>query len=389
MDWAMSKIKIICVVGARPNFMKIAPIMRVLRNNILFDSKLVHTGQHYDQNLSKIFFEDLAIPRPDIELEVGSGSQAQQTAEIMKRFEEVLELEQPHAVLVVGDVTSTIACALATSKFQLKEHFQCNLGDRRRPVLIHVEAGLRSGDRDMPEEINRILTDAISDILFVTEASGIHNLNNVEGVAVNRCFLVGNVMIDTLLAAKEQAMRSNILNDLNLTERHYALLTLHRPSNVDDFEGLIDLLKTMDEIAQDIPVLFPVHPRTLSKIEQHNISFDPTCWRITGPMGYLDFIRAMSSAKVVLTDSGGIQEETTVLGVPCITLRDNTERLITVTEGTNIIAGTNHDSIIEAYETTKTKEYKPSDIYLWDGKSAERINNTLTNIFNVDQYVNL
>src|ERR1700733_14119405 len=229
--------KILCVAGARPNFMKIAPLMRVLRQNPAFDTKLVHTGQHYDDKLSKVFFDDLKIPRPDIELEVGSGSHAQQTAEIIKRFEPVLEKEQPQAVLVVGDVNSTIGCAIVTAKFNLKQPFSSKLGERRRPIMIHVEAGLRSFDWEMPEEINRILTDSISDLLFVSDPAGIENLKK-EGVLESRYFFVGNVMIDTLLAAKEQAMRSGILEELGVKAKGYALLTLHRPSNVDDLDAL-------------------------------------------------------------------------------------------------------------------------------------------------------
>ncbi len=375
----MSNYKIICVVGARPNFMKIAPIMKVFRKNTFFDTKLVHTGQHYDQKLSKVFFEDLAIPKPDIELEVGSGSQAQQTADIMVRFEKVLEQEQPHVVLVVGDVTSTIACALTASKFQLNESFNCKFGRRKRPLVVHVEAGLRSRDRDMPEEINRIVVDHVSDVLFSSEVSGSSYLRE-ENIPSERCFFVGNVMIDTLLAAKEQAMKSNILNDIGLTENNYALLTLHRPSNVDDLDSLLSILRTMVEVSEDITILFPIHPRTLSVLTKNNIYLDPSNWKITEPMGYLDFVKVMSSAKVVFTDSGGIQEETTILGVPCITLRENTERIVTVTEGTNIIAGIDHYSILDAYKLTKIKKYKPASISLWDGKSAERINEILFDV---------
>jgi UDP-N-acetylglucosamine 2-epimerase (non-hydrolysing) len=373
--------KILCVAGARPNFMKIAPLLRVLRKNPAFDAKLVHTGQHYDEKLSKVFFDDLKIPRPDIELEVGSGSHAAQTAEIIKRFEPVLEAEQPQAVLVVGDVNSTIGCALVTSKFTLKQPFSCKLGERRRPVMIHVEAGLRSFDWDMPEEINRILTDSISDLLFVSDPAGMENLKK-EGVAESRYFFVGNVMIDTLIAAKEQAMKSRILEELGVTEKGYALLTLHRPSNVDDTVALRALLDTIDVIAHDQPVLFPVHPRTRARLEGSGIQLDPARWKLTDPIGYMDFLKLTASAKVVLTDSGGIQEETTVLGVPCITLRENTERPVTITEGTNILAGTRREAILAAYADVRAKAGTPHKTpRFWDGKSAERIDEILAGIF--------
>jgi UDP-N-acetylglucosamine 2-epimerase (non-hydrolysing) len=372
--------KILLVAGARPNFMKIAPLMRVFRKNPAFVTKLVHTGQHYDDKLSKIFFDDLKIPRPDIELEVGSGTHAQQTAEIIKRFEPVLEAEQPQGVLVVGDVNSTIGCALVTGKFMLKSPFRCKLGERRRPIMIHVEAGLRSFDLDMPEEINRILTDAISDLLFVSDPTGLENLKK-EGVSESRYFFVGNVMIDTLLGAKEQAMKSTILGDLGVTERGYVLLTLHRPSNVDDIGALEALLGTLDEIAKDQPIVFPVHPRTRARMTAGGITLDGARWRLTDPIGYMDFLKLTASAKVVLTDSGGIQEETTVLGVPCITLRENTERPVTLTEGTNILAGTRREAILAAYAQTKARGARPRVPRFWDGKSAERIDEILTDLF--------
>jgi UDP-N-acetylglucosamine 2-epimerase (non-hydrolysing) len=375
--------KILCVAGARPNFMKIAPLMRVLRKNTAFDTKLVHTGQHYDDKLSKIFFDDLAIPRPDIELEVGSGTHAQQTAEIIRRFEPVLEKEQPQAVLVVGDVNSTIGCAIVTAKVLLKEPFRCKLGERRRPLMIHVEAGLRSFDWDMPEEINRILTDAISDLLFVSDPAGMTNLER-EGVAASRRHFVGNVMIDTLLAAKDQAMKSKVLEELGVKERAYALLTLHRPSNVDDLEALRALLGTIDVIAKDQPVLFPVHPRTRARLDAGGIALEPARWKLTDPIGYMDFLKLTASAKVVLTDSGGIQEETTVLGVPCITLRENTERPVTIAEGTNVLAGTKREAILAAYKECIAKSGAAARTpRFWDGKSAERIDEILTELFQV------
>jgi UDP-N-acetylglucosamine 2-epimerase (non-hydrolysing) len=373
-------IKILCVAGARPNFMKIAPLMRAFRANPKLDARLVHTGQHYDAAMSKVFFDDLKIPRPDVELEVGSGSHAAQTAEIMKRFEPVLQAEQPHAVLVVGDVNSTIGCALVTAKYTLDKPFLTKLGERRRPLVIHVEAGLRSFDDDMPEEINRKLTDAISDLLFVSDPAGMVNLKK-EGVPDARCFFVGNVMIDTLVAAKDQAMKSPILTTLGVKEKGYALLTLHRPSNVDDVGALEGLLDAVGTIAADMPIVFPVHPRTRSRIEGRGINLDPARWIVTEPIGYLDFMKLTASARLVLTDSGGIQEETTVLGVPCITLRENTERPVTIDEGTNLLAGTRKEAILAAY--AKHRSTPPSNRVprFWDGKSAARISDAIVEIF--------
>jgi UDP-N-acetylglucosamine 2-epimerase (non-hydrolysing) len=373
-------IKILCVAGARPNFMKIAPILRALKATPGFEPRLVHTGQHYDEAMSKVFFDDLAIPRPDLELEVGSGTHASQTAEIMKRFEPVLESEQPHAVLVVGDVNSTIGCALVTAKFHRKEPFASTFGTRTRPLMIHVEAGLRSNDWDMPEEVNRKLTDAISDLLYVSDPSGMTYLKN-EGVPDKNVVFVGNVMIDTLLAAKERAMRSPILSKLGVEDRAYALLTLHRPSNVDDPKVLGALLGTLDEIAKKIPIVFPVHPRTRGRIASSGMAVDPSRWTLIDPAGYLDFMRLTASAKVVLTDSGGIQEETTVLGVPCITLRENTERPVTIDEGTNILAGTKRENILAAFEKAMSGGKSGKVPRLWDGKSAQRIADHLKSVF--------
>ena len=292
-------MKIINVVGARPNFMKIAPIMTAYASHDNIQPILVHTGQHYDEKMSSSFFSQLEIPEPDINLEVGSGTHATQTAEIMKRFEPVILEYNPDAVLVVGDVNSTIACGLVAVKQGVK--------------LVHVEAGLRSFDRSMPEEINRVLTDSISDLLFCTEQSGVDNLIR-EGIPKGKIFLVGNLMIDTLLKNKGRAEKSNVLNQLNLNSSDFAILTLHRPSNVDDqvvFSGILDALEV---IQNDMPIVFPIHPRT-----RKNLSSFPLAKRIekmpslrlTDPMGYLDFLKLMSSAKVVLTDSGGVQEETT------------------------------------------------------------------------------
>lgn len=364
--------RILCVAGARPNFMKIAPLLRAFDAHPAFEAKLVHTGQHYDDNLSKVFFDELRIPRPDRELEVGSGSHAKQTAEVMQRFEPVLAEEQPHGVLVVGDVNSTIACALVVAKFFRDEPFDTIFGSRKRPLMIHVEAGLRSGDWDMPEEINRILTDSISDLLYVSDPAGMENLRK-EGVAAQRMEFVGNVMIDTLLAAKEKAMASSVLEDMGLEQGRFGLVTLHRPSNVDDPAMLRHILGTLDEIAKDFPLVFPVHPRTRARLADAGVELDPGRWIVAKPIGYLDFMKLTATAKVVLTDSGGIQEETTVLGVPCITIRENTERPVTMVEGTNFLAGTSREKILQGYARVVSGEAAGRVPQFWDGKSATRI----------------
>jgi UDP-N-acetylglucosamine 2-epimerase (non-hydrolysing) len=329
--------------------------------------------------MSAVFFEDLAIPPPDIELEVGSGSHAVQTAEILRRFEGVLEAEQPHAVLVVGDVNSTIACALATTKFGLDQTFDSALGKRRRPLLIHVEAGLRSFDQDMPEEANRRLTDTISDALLVSEPSGMVNLAR-EGVAPDRCHFVGNVMIDALYAVKEHAAKNKVLHSLGVEGRPYGLVTLHRVSNLDD--GLMDLLATLDEISHVMPLVFPVHPRTRLKIARGACRSDR--WRLTEPLGYAAFVKVMSEASVVFTDSGGVQDETTALGVPCLTLRDNTERPVTLDEGTNRLVGTQRADILTGFMrvTTAAVPLRLRRVpHLWDGNAAHRIADVVEGLF--------
>ncbi len=376
-------IKIICVAGARPNFPKIAPIMRAFQALDRFEVKLVHTGQHYDDSLSKVFFNELGIPRPDVDLGVGSGTHTQQTASVMTLFEKVLEEEQPQIVLVVGDVNSTVACSLVTAKFRLKTPFQSKRGERDRPIMVHVEAGLRSFDDEMPEEINRKVTDALSDILFISDPAGIANLQK-EGVAEQRMSFVGNVMIDTLLAAKDKAMNSKILEELKLSEGGYGLVTLHRPSNVDDPEQLRHIIGVLDDIAQeDVPLVFPVHPRTRARIDDAGIVLDESRWILTGPVGYLDFMRLMASAKVVLSDSGGIQEETTVLGVRCVTLRDNTERPVTIEEGTNVLAGIRRETIMPAWKASIASEPAGRIPRYWDGKSAVRIAEFMDDLFTV------
>ncbi len=368
-DMSDRKINLICVVGARPNFMKIAPLMRVFRDKRdRFEATLLHTGQHYDDAMKDSFFRQLSIPEPDIDLEVGSASHAQQTAEIMRRFEPVLDKSNPDAVLVVGDVNSTIACALVASKKQV-------------PV-IHVEAGLRSYDRTMPEEINRVLTDRISDLLFTTEPDGEINLM-AEGIPPSSVRFVGNVMIDTLLANRKKAVPAAETLATHPRARHfdaqgrgYGVLTMHRPSNVDDPEVLAQLLSTIVEISDELPIVFPVHPRTKARIERGRMDalLDRGNIALMQPLGYLELLGLMQEARVVLTDSGGIQEETTALGVPCITLRENTERPITVTAGTNTIVGSSPEKIRRCFRDVMETGGKSGRIPdLWDGHSAERI----------------
>jgi UDP-N-acetylglucosamine 2-epimerase (non-hydrolysing) len=360
--------KFICVAGARPNFVKIAPLMARLRQCNRISTLLVHTGQHYDAALSDIFFEELDVPRPDINLGVGSASRASQLAAIMQRFEPVLLTEKPDLVIVVGDVNSTLACALASVAVGI-------------PVA-HVEAGLRSFDRTMPEEINRVMTDAISDLLFTTEQSATENLLR-EGVDQGRIHFVGNVMIDALLAHRQKADRSDILQRLGIAPRSYALATLHRPSNADRRETLQGLLSALEAVARDLPVIFPCHPRTRSRIEafglgHHVVALNghkaSAAINLSGPLGYLDFLKLMAEARLVLTDSGGIQEETTVLGVPCLTLRENTERPVTVEQGTNMVVGVLPETIVKACGAVLDgRSGNPRIPELWDGCAAERV----------------
>jgi UDP-N-acetylglucosamine 2-epimerase (non-hydrolysing) len=372
---------VVLVAGARPNFVKIAPLMRAFRDRPELAPILVHTGQHYDDKLSRVFFDELDIPQPDISLEVGSGSHAQQTAEIMRRFEPVLDQVQPHAVLVVGDVNSTAACALVSSKYTLAAPFDSTLGrGRLRPLAVHVEAGLRSHDDDMPEEINRRVTDTLSDLLFVSEPSGVENLAR-EGVPEARVHFVGNVMIDTLLAARERAMKSDILTRLGLAEGGYGLVTLHRPSNVDDPAQLAALLGVLDEIAHEVPLCFPVHPRTRARLAASGVPLPAGRWVVSEPVGYLDFLRLTASARLVLTDSGGVQEETTILGVRCLTLRDNTERPVTIDEGTNILAGSRRETIWPAWQRARSEPCSGRQPRYWDGKAAVRTAEVLGRAF--------
>jgi UDP-N-acetylglucosamine 2-epimerase (non-hydrolysing) len=355
-------LKIINIVGARPNLPKIAPLIREMQRHPEIEPVLVHTGQHYDEALSDIFFRQMGIPAPHVNLEVGTGSHATQTAEILKRVEPVLLEHQPDLVLVVGDVNSTIAVSLAAVKLGI-------------PVA-HVEAGLRSFDRSMPEEINRILTDALADYLFVTEEDAIQHLLK-EGRPRESIYLVGNVMIDSLRHFLPVAQNSPIGENLNLKNaanwQRFGVLTLHRPSNVDSTEKLAELLGAIDSIAAQVPVIFPVHPRTQQRLTQAGIKTHPQLCLIP-PIGYLDFLCLLSKAALVLTDSGGIQEETTALGVPCLTLRENTERPITISEGTNLLIGTDPAKIIAAAQAILAGNGKPGRIPpFWDGHSAERI----------------
>ncbi len=355
-------MKIINVVGARPNLVKMAPLLRAMRQHERIEPLLVHTGQHYDQKLSEIFFQQMKISEPDFNLEVGSGSQAWQTAEILKRIEPVLTDHRPDLVLVVGDVNSTVAVSLAAAKLGI-------------PVA-HVEAGLRSFDRSMPEEINRVVTDALADHLFVTEQDAVENLLK-EGRPRERIYFVGNVMIDALEQFLPVAQKSRIAEDLGLVSngslQSFGLVTLHRPSNVDSGASLSSLMHSLECVADMVPLIFPVHPRTRQKLSQLGIK-DSAKLRLVDPLGYLEFICLLSHARIVLTDSGGIQEETTALGIPCLTLRENTERPVTVTRGTNYIVGQDAEKIkTKAHEILGGTGKKGERPELWDGHAAERI----------------
>jgi UDP-N-acetylglucosamine 2-epimerase (non-hydrolysing) len=357
-------LKVINVVGARPNFMKVAPVVAAMKKRPTdFLPLVLHTGQHYDASMSDAFFTDLDLPQPDVYLGVGSGSHAVQTAAIMERFEPVVLKEQPDWVLVVGDVNSTIACALVCVKLGVK--------------VAHVEAGLRSRDRTMPEEINRLLTDQIADLLFTPSVDADQNLL-AEGIPPERISFVGNIMIDSLFRNLQRACESKIKSEMGLTDRQYAVLTLHRPSNVDNRETFGRILSALEAIASQLPIVFPVHPRTRKTITQFGLDeriASATNLRLIEPLGYLDFLSLYSTARLVLTDSGGIQEETTALGIPCLTLRENTERPITVEMGTNIVVGTDTRKIVSEATAilngagAKGIRQPP----LWDGHTADRI----------------
>lgn len=372
--------KVVFVSGARPNFMKIAPVMRAFDNKKEFQSILVHTGQHYDHNMSHTFFDSLGIKKPDYDLEVGSGSHAIQTAKIMMKFEEVCLKEKPQMVLVVGDVNSTIAAGLVAKKLNIE--------------LAHIEAGLRSCDRKMPEEINRIATDSITDCFFTTEKEANDNLLS-EGQSKNKIHFVGHVMIDNLFYQLDQLdnvkIEDNIINLKKACGRKYACVTMHRPSNVDTKDGLEKLLKVIKKISEQVPVIFPCHPRTKKKIDEFSLngyfsSFDKGDEEAQGiilldPLPYNDFLYLWKDATLVLTDSGGIQEETTVLKIPCITMRENTERPITVEVGSNVLTGSDADKIYSYGIQALNGQWKQSRIpELWDGKASERIHQVVKDL---------
>jgi UDP-N-acetylglucosamine 2-epimerase (non-hydrolysing) len=351
-----SKI-IACIVGARPNFMKIAPIMEEIRRRPSLQACLIHTGQHFSPEMSASFFTDLCIPEPDENLGVEAGTQTQQTASMMRSLESSFIAKRPDLVVVVGDVTSTLAATLVAAKLEVR--------------VAHVEAGLRSFDRRMPEEINRLVTDTLSDYLFVSEPSGVTNLRN-EGVPPEKIFFVGNVMIDTLLRFRDRAMQSDVLQQYGLAPKSYALATLHRPSNVDHPDQLRKLAGFLLRLSERLPVIFPVHPRTRQRWEVLNLPESRLI--LTPPLGYLDFLRLMADARLVLTDSGGIQEETTILKVPCLTLRENTERPATIVAGSNRLVGTDpvaaFDAAVQILESGELRITAPE---LWDGHASGRI----------------
>ena len=358
----MAPISISCVVGARPNFMKIAPILTALKARPQFEPWLVHTGQHSSPEMAESFFRDLNIPEPEENLGISGGTSNEQTARVMLALETLYRRRRPSLVLVVGDVNATIAAALTAAKAGI-------------PVA-HVEAGLRSFDRTMPEEINRVVTDSVSDYLFTSEPSGEENLLR-EGVSKDRIFFCGNVMIDTLLRSRERANQSDALDRLGLESRNYIAVTLHRPANVDDPKTLQQYLGILDQLAERIPVVFPMHPRTRNTIDNNGLQVGRV--RIVPPQGYIDFLRITAEARLVLTDSGGIQEETTILGVPCLTVRDNTERPVTLTQGTNRLVGTNPAAALQAALEVldQPRSSTPRHPEKWDGRAAERIADTL------------
>lgn len=363
-------VKVMHIAGARPNFMKVAPIMKAFNKYpVKFTQTLVHTGQHYDKNMSRVFFSDLELPQPDVNIKVGSGSHAWQTAQIMLGFEPIVLKYKPDWVIVVGDVNSTLGCALVCSKLGIK--------------VAHVEAGLRSFDKTMPEEINRILTDKIADMLFTTEESATENLLR-EGIAPEKIYFVGNLMIDTLIRLLPKTENRPLLQELGLmnnnqkiTINRYMLVTLHRPGNVDNSETLIEILSALIEISHDVPIIFPVHPRTRKQINGIGLKIPSTSLRLLDPLGYLDFLALLRHAALVLTDSGGIQEETTYLGIPCLTARPNTERPVTISHGTNRLVKSDRYSLVKACRDSlgdmNRRLLRKSIPKLWDGSAAERV----------------
>ncbi len=357
-------MKIINIVGARPNYMKVAPLHRAFQKYADIDSKVVHTGQHYDERMSSIFFDQLGLPKPDYYLGVGSGSHAVITAKVMVAFEKIVLDEKPDLVLVVGDVNSTLACALVTKKLNIP--------------LIHVEAGLRSGDRNMPEEINRILTDSISDYLFVTEESGMTHLAK-EGVPAEKIFFVGNVMIDSLCQYRTQASQLTLLSDLKIQPKDFVLMTMHRPSNVDKINKVETILEVIRQVSELKTVVFPIHPRTEKQLRNFNLYQELEAIPnliLLEPQGYLEFIHLMENSALIITDSGGIQEESTFLKIPCLTVRSTTERPITITMGSNVlIPELAVEGIMKAFKSALDQENQTAYQVppLWDGKAAERI----------------
>jgi UDP-N-acetylglucosamine 2-epimerase (non-hydrolysing) len=349
---------IVHVIGARPNYMKIAPLMEAVRATGLFRQLLVNTGQHYDDMMARAFVRDLGLPQPDYDLGVGSASHAVQTARVMMKFEKICLAERPDLVVVVGDVNSTLATSLVAVKMLI-------------PVA-HVEAGLRSRDRTMPEEINRLVTDRISDVLLAPSADAVENLI-AEGEPASKIHLVGNIMIDSLLRHLPSATLERICDRVPVTERRYAVLTLHRPSNVDSEDTFRRILAAVVKIAEEMPVVFPVHPRTRQRLKEFGVDVSRCQILLTEPLGYIDFLSLTSHARLVLTDSGGLQEESTALGIPCLTLRENTERPITVTEGTNQVVGTDTERILAGFRRALLAVGSPRKPDLWDGRTAERI----------------
>jgi len=357
-------VPLVIVAGARPNFMKVAPLLAALSPDTGFAATLVHTGQHYDYAMSGRFFEELGLPEPSFHLEAGSGSHAQQTAEILKRIEPVLIETAPRGVIVVGDVNSTLAAALAAKKLGID--------------VIHVEAGLRSFDRRMPEEINRVATDAICDLFLVSEESGCRNLLR-EGAAPGRVHLVGNMMIDSLRRHLDQALKGDARGRVVGTNGRFGLVTLHRPANVDDDRQMRGILEALNKIAEEVPLYWPVHPRTRARLNS-GVDVSPEI-HLLEPLGYLDFLNLEAQSTVVLTDSGGMQEETTALGVPCLTIRENTERPATIEQGTNRLAGTTTESILQAWRETTAHPKRGMIPPLWDGMAAERCRTVLREYF--------
>tara|TARA_B100002051_G_C16744951_1_gene646920 strand:- start:1683 stop:2762 length:1080 start_codon:yes stop_codon:yes gene_type:complete len=352
---------ILSVVGARPNFMKMAPIILELKN-LNMHNMLIHTGQHYDWNMSEVFFKDLSIKKPDIFLNVGSSSHSVQTADVMVKFEKICVKHKPKLIIVAGDVNSTLACALVAAKMCIP--------------LAHVESGLRSFDNKMPEEINRILTDRISDLLFVTEKSGIDNLIT-EGFSREKIHFVGNSMIDSLVTHLDKAIQLKPWQKFDLEINTYCLITMHRPSNVDNDEALKNIISMLNNLSKKIPVIFPVHPRTRNNLKKLSLEVNNNVI-IADPMSYLVFIGLLAKARIVITDSGGIQEETTFLGIQCITFRENTERPVTINEGTNHLVGVNVDSVLKKINDVLNGETKKGNVpEKWDGNSSKRISNII------------